>query len=144
MKTVMIFGTFDIVHKGHEYLIEYAKQFGQVIIVVARDANVSKDKQRIHRENFRRKTLTKKYPECRVILGNKQDYLKVVRDNSPDIIVLGYDQKVTKEQLNYFRQKLILVKKAKSFKENKYKSRILKKKKRILIREYFKKIFFNF
>lgn len=136
----MIFGTFDVLHKGHEYLIHYAQTFGTLTIVVARDVNVSEKKKRIHSEKYRQKKLQKKHPETNVILGNKKDFLKVIRENTPDIIVLGYDQLVTQEQLLFFKEQKISIKYCKAYKPNKHKSGILKKNKFILLKEYIKKI----
>ena len=55
-KKVMVFGTFDIFHPGHEHMLKEAKEYGdELIVVVARDANVKKVKGRLpmHDENQR-------------------------------------------------------------------------------------------
>jgi len=45
MKTVMTFGTFDIVHPGHIHFLQQAKTYGdRLITIVARDMNVQKFK----------------------------------------------------------------------------------------------------
>jgi len=46
MTTVLAFGTFDILHKGHEFLLSKAKSFGErLVVVIARDVTVEKFKQ---------------------------------------------------------------------------------------------------
>ncbi|MBU0625913.1 adenylyltransferase/cytidyltransferase family protein [Patescibacteria group bacterium] len=44
-KKVMLFGTFDILHPGHEYVFSQAKNYGDcVMVVLARDVTVKKVK----------------------------------------------------------------------------------------------------
>ena len=45
MKKVLVFGTFDLLHKGHKFVFRTAKQFGQLYVVVARDTTVKKHKK---------------------------------------------------------------------------------------------------
>jgi FAD synthetase len=90
---VMVFGTFDTVHKGHRFFIREAKKYGNVIIVVARDANVRRFKPRLkHTENSRLKGVEKAFPSCNVTLGYREDSQAIIREYSPDFICLGYDQ----------------------------------------------------
>ena len=43
MKKVMTFGSFDVLHKGHEHYLKEAKSYGDyLIVVVARDENILK------------------------------------------------------------------------------------------------------
>ncbi|MFH1181685.1 MAG: adenylyltransferase/cytidyltransferase family protein, partial [Candidatus Woesearchaeota archaeon] len=42
MATVMVFGTFDILHRGHEHFLRQAKKHGRLIVVVARSSIVRK------------------------------------------------------------------------------------------------------
>lgn len=92
-KKVMIFGTFDTVHKGHEFFVREAQKYGNLILVVARDSNVYKFKPRlVHSENERLKTVQKAFPDARCILGEKNDTYGVIKHHRPDIICLGYDQ----------------------------------------------------
>ena len=42
MKTVMAFGTFDVLHPGHIAYLEQAKRMGdRLVVVVARDSSVA-------------------------------------------------------------------------------------------------------
>lgn len=46
-KKVMVFGTFDIFHKGHEFYFSKAKEYGEeLIVIVARDETVLKIKKK--------------------------------------------------------------------------------------------------
>lgn len=102
MKTVMIFGTFDIVHAGHLHMFKEAKEYGdKLIVVIARDVNVEKIKNfgSLHNENERFNFLQNIKLIDEVVLGDKTDVYKVIKDIKPDIIALGYDQKVYIDKL---------------------------------------------
>ncbi len=95
MKKVMVFGTFDILHPGHLYLFGEAKKLGDhLIAVVARDSTVEKMKHRKphNSENAR----LEKVRECKdvdeALLGDSDDYYRVIESYEPDVICLGYDQ----------------------------------------------------
>lgn len=91
--TVMVFGTFDILHAGHESFFEQAKKLGNYIIaVIARDITVKKIKgnRPFYNENERAKNL-KGWAE-KIILGDLKDKYKMIRKFRPDVIALGYDQ----------------------------------------------------
>ncbi|MCK5413491.1 MAG: adenylyltransferase/cytidyltransferase family protein [Candidatus Pacebacteria bacterium] len=102
MKKVMIFGTFDIFHKGHEDFFRQAREFGQyLIVVVARNENVLKIKGNLPRNNeiARRDEIVKSGLADEVVLGNYSDKYKIIQDNKPDVICLGYDQQVSEDEL---------------------------------------------
>jgi FAD synthetase len=100
-KKAMVFGTFDTVHKGHEYYVAQAKKYGDVVIVVARDSNVKKFKKcLIHDENERFSHVEKSFPDCQVILGNEDNPHRIVQEYLPDVICLGYDQRSFEEGLS--------------------------------------------
>ena len=95
MTRVMIFGTFDILHAGHLHLFRTAKNYGdELIVVVARDLNVSKIKGALplHNERERKAMLTHIDLIDIVTLGDKKNVCTAVHRYKPDIIVLGYDQ----------------------------------------------------
>ncbi len=94
-KLVMIFGTFDYLHAGHENLFKQAKELGdEIIAVVARDKTVRniKNEDPENNEKTRLQTLKDTGWANLVILGNAKDKTKVIKDYRPDIIALGYDQ----------------------------------------------------
>ena len=102
MKTVMVFGTFDIVHAGHLHMFREAKEYGdRLIAVVARDINVEKVKNLgpLHNENERLYFLQNIKLVDEVVLGDEKDVYKVIKEIKPDVIALGYDQKVYVDRL---------------------------------------------
>ncbi len=102
MKTVMLFGTFDIVHIGHLHIFARAKEYGdKLVVVVARDVNVEKYKgiEPLHNEQERKYFLQNIKGIDRVILGRKNDPYKIIDQVRPDIVCLGYDQKIYVDNL---------------------------------------------
>ena len=95
MIKVMTFGTFDILHKGHEFYLNEAKKLGdKLYVVIALDKTVLKIKGKLPRNNQdKRLEALKKLPFVdEVILGNEGDKYKVIADIKPDVICFGYDQ----------------------------------------------------
>ena len=96
MKKVMVFGTFDIFHPGHEYFLREAKKLGDnLIVVVARDETVFRVKKNLplNDEKKRVEKIIESGLANSVFLGGKGDKYEVVKKNKPDVICLGYDQK---------------------------------------------------
>ena len=129
MKKVMAFGSFDILHEGHKHYLREAKSYGDyLIVVVARDSNILKFKGREPRnnENYRLEQVKKLELVDKAVLGHKDDILEVVKEFSPDVICLGYDQKTVDEgKLKLELEKRNLkakVVRAKPYKEDVYKS----------------------
>lgn len=93
---VMIFGTFDDLHPGHLYVFRNALERGEVWVVVARDSNVLKIKGRtaLQSEDDRVAAINKAFPSAHVMLGNPKHFLSPIREVNPDLILLGYDQKL--------------------------------------------------
>lgn len=127
-KTVMVFGTFDILHRGHLSFFQQARKFGNyLIVVVARDANVFKIKNRppLLGERIRVSALKKVKFIGKVILGGKNDPLEIVENIKPKAILLGYDQKTRVVELEKKLQKRGLdveIHRAKAYKPRIYKS----------------------
>ncbi|KKQ28105.1 MAG: FAD synthase [Candidatus Magasanikbacteria bacterium GW2011_GWC2_37_14] len=98
----MIFGTFDIVHAGHLHMFKEAKKYGDfLVVVVARDQNVEiiKGLGSLHSEEERLLFLENIKLIDQVLLGDKTDVYKVVNEIKPNIIALGYDQKIYVDNL---------------------------------------------
>lgn len=88
-------GAFDILHIGHIFTLERAKELADVlVVVVARDETVRMRKKRepIHAENYRRRMVEALKPVDLAIVGGSSP-LETVARVSPDIVVYGYDQK---------------------------------------------------
>jgi cytidyltransferase-like protein len=104
MTKVIVFGTFDIIHPGHIHLLKEAKEYGDfLIVVVARDDTVCvvKGKAPYYNEGERVNHIVDLNIADKVILGclDPDDRYKVIADEKPDIIALGYDQKVFVDKL---------------------------------------------
>ncbi len=96
MPRILIFGTFDGFHPGHRFVVDRARERGRVFAVVARDANVERIKGRVPRrpEEERVRAIRDAYPDVEVLLGDAADFLAPVRSVKPDLILLGYDQRL--------------------------------------------------
>lgn len=121
-KKVMIFGTFDILHKGHENFFKQARKHGNYLIaVVARDKTVLVVKGKLPRnsEKTRLKNLKKIKLIDKVISGNIKDKYTAIKKLKPNIICLGYDQKAFTNKLKNLGIKIV---KLKPYKPGIYKS----------------------
>ena len=95
MKKVMVFGTFDGVHKGHLDFFKQARKYGDYLIaVVGRDVNIEKIKGKLpkYSEQQRLEFLKKCTLVDMVLLGYEDDPYKIIKEVQPDIICIGYDQ----------------------------------------------------
>lgn len=101
----MVFGTFDDLHPGHRYLLSKASERGEVFVIIARDANVERLKghKPLQSEDVRRQAIEDAFPQMHVMLGDSHDFLARIHEVKPDLVLLGYDQKlppqVTEEDL---------------------------------------------
>ena len=121
----MVFGTFDIIHPGHLYLFEEAKKLGDTLtVIVARDQTVLEVKGRAvqNDENIRLKNIENLHIADKVILGNLVDKYQVIKEEKPDIIALGYDQRAFVDSLNEILDSKTKIVRLKPFKEDIYKS----------------------
>jgi len=103
MKTVMCFGTFDLLHPGHEFYLNKAKSLGdKLIVVVARDETVILVKGRAPRndQTTRKKNLEEIGIADEVLIGRIEDKYSIIEEKHPDIIALGYDQVAFTEHLD--------------------------------------------
>jgi len=132
MKKVLLFGTFDGVHAGHRNLFEQAKSLGEeVFVVVARDTTVEKVKNRTpnNTEDIRLQDVLKQPEIADARLGvTDGDKYAVIGEYAPDIILLGYDQKVFTNGIITTIEKYDLqtqIVRAESYMPDKYKSSLL-------------------
>jgi FAD synthetase len=93
---VLCCGTFDYLHPGHVSFLRQAAALGdELVVVVARDANVARVKGRLpaHGEEARRQAVAALGIAQQVCLGHPgADLLQIVAEVAPDVIALGYDQ----------------------------------------------------
>ncbi len=126
----MVFGTFDIIHPGHKYLLTEAKKLGDYLtVIIARDQTVEEIKNRKpqNSEEVRVKNISDLQIADKVILGNISDKYQVIREEKPDIIALGYDQRAFVDKLKTIVDKNTKIVRLKPFKEDIYKSSKLRK-----------------
>lgn len=91
----MVFGTFDVLHPGHIDFFVQAKELGdRLVVVVARDSNVTKIKGRPprHSEDERLRGVQAIALVDEAVLGSVTDPYTVIETTRPDTIALGYDQ----------------------------------------------------
>ncbi|MBT3985002.1 adenylyltransferase/cytidyltransferase family protein [archaeon] len=89
---VLVFGTFDLFHKGHEYFLGKAKEYGDLVVVVARDCTVNKLKGQKPWNDQNKRVTTLKSSGFDAVIGYNGDKLKIIEEIRPDVICLGYDQ----------------------------------------------------
>lgn len=103
MKKVLVFGTFDPLHPGHEYLFEEAKKVGDyLVVVVARDATIQQQKNRQHHmsQQERLDAVMKASHVDEVLLGDESpDSYELLKNLYFDTLVLGYDQRPSDEEV---------------------------------------------
>jgi len=102
MKSVVVFGTFDLFHPGHAYVLRQARKHGRVTVIIARDETVTKLKGRspLENEQTRQKQVAARPEVHEAILGDLQNHMAFLDHVTPDVICLGYDQKFNVEKLN--------------------------------------------
>ncbi|MBI2612954.1 adenylyltransferase/cytidyltransferase family protein [Candidatus Kaiserbacteria bacterium] len=93
----MVFGTFDVVHKGHENFFEQARALAEdprLIVSVARDSVSTRIKgfSPRHHESERLATVAAHPLVDRAVLGDEVGYINHILGEKPGIIALGYDQ----------------------------------------------------
>lgn len=128
-------GSFDILHCGHLVYLESAKKLGDyLVVIVARNSNIKKIKGRepVFDEEARREMVGSLKMVDKAVIGHRRDIYKILKEIRPDIIALGYDQKVNidllKKKLNKFGLKARIVRIKKSIDGKRFKSSIVLKK----------------
>ncbi len=100
---VVCAGTFDYLHQGHIDFLNQAKALGdELVVIVARDETVKRIKGFLptHNEELRMNRIRETGIPDMVVRGNLQDDLfRILEELDPDIIALGYDQRVSEEEV---------------------------------------------
>jgi len=92
---VLAGGVFDIIHPGHIYTLNAAKELGDIlVVVVATDNTAVKMKKRrpLHSQEQRQELVNSLSMVDLCLIGQEDDIFKTVNHVKPQIIALGYDQ----------------------------------------------------
>lgn len=102
MKKVFIAGTFDPFHVGHQWFLAQANELGErVSVIVATDAMVRQIRGRDpfdSQENRLARVSAEGFGHHNVRFGREDgDFLQTLREEAPDILLLGFDQHANEE-----------------------------------------------
>lgn len=130
MQTVIVFGTFDLLHPGHVSFLNQAQKLGdRLVVIVARDEFVRKIKGKDPKQGEKKRSSNVRNLGIadRVRLGSRTyNYFRTLRSENVDIIAMGYDQKpkITdlRKKLKRHRLTKIAILRLKPFKEAQFKS----------------------
>lgn len=102
-RKVVCAGTFDHFHPGHVEFLKQAKALGEELtVIVARDETVRRIKGFLptHGESERLGSVEGTGLPDLVVLGNlDNDIFRILRELAPDVIALGYDQRVSENEI---------------------------------------------
>jgi cytidyltransferase-like protein len=97
MTKIMIFGTFDMIHAGHEDLFRQARSLAPdpyLVVSIARDVSVLRIKGVAPRHSQEERLAAVRAHELvdEAMLGDEIGYIGHIKAAAPDVIALGYDQ----------------------------------------------------
>jgi cytidyltransferase-like protein len=97
MTKIMVFGTFDMIHAGHEDLFRQARALASdpyLVVSLARDTSVARIKGASprHSETERLAAMREHPLVDETLLGDPSGYIDHIKAIAPEIIALGYDQ----------------------------------------------------
>ena len=109
---IFVNGTFDILHRGHLELLNYAKGLGDFLLVgIDSDDRVKEKKgsaRPIHNQEERKFFLENlKAVDAVDIFSNDEELKNMIRSFKPDIMVVGSDWKGKSVIGSYYAAKLI-------------------------------------
>ncbi len=97
MKRVFVNGTFDIVHRGHLELLEYAYNIGTVLVAIDSDRRVKELKgntRPINNQDDRAYLLRSlKFTSGVVVFDTDQELIDTIKSYQPDVMIKGSDYK---------------------------------------------------
>ncbi|MDO8483159.1 MAG: adenylyltransferase/cytidyltransferase family protein [bacterium] len=109
IKTVMVFGTFDLLHDGHVHFLTESKKYGdRLIIALASDEVVLFLKGMLPFNSFAKRTanLSRLKIADEIVAGDERPgNWNVLRYHRPDVVALGYDQIILAAKLKKFLAK---------------------------------------
>jgi len=94
-KPVLVFaaGCFNRVHPAHLRLLRHARALGDRLVVVLSNDSHNK-KQNAVSAKLRRRRLQELNVADDVIIGDADGFAETLRRVKPDVLVLGYDQRI--------------------------------------------------
>ena len=115
-RLVLAFGSFDILHPGHIHYLSRARSLGdRLVVVVSRDDSITRIKgsKPIMGEKARVEIIGSLKMVDKAVLGNRlgkeSDRYQILRRFRPNVIALGYDQKVDIAEMKRYLTKYRLV-----------------------------------
>ena len=96
-KIVFTNGCFDLLHRGHLYVLEEASKLGKLIVGLNSDESVNRlkgDKRPLQSQERRKKILEGLDFVEKVLIFYEDTPLKLIMEVRPDIIVKGGDYEV--------------------------------------------------
>lgn len=95
-KKILVFGTFDGIHPGHEFFLRSAKSRGSFLhVAVARDSHIEelKDRKPRNRELKRKEAIeVLPYVDEASLSDEELGTFNIIHLVNPDKIILGHDQ----------------------------------------------------
>ncbi len=111
MKKVFVNGTFDIIHRGHLELLNYAKSLGDVCVGIDTDECVRGKKGRgrpVHNQEERKFLLENlKSVDEVVFFSSEPEFEELIKTMQPDVIIVGSDWKEKSTIKSYYDGELI-------------------------------------
>lgn len=98
MKRVMVNGTFDILHRGHIELLNFARQQGdQLLVAIDTDRRVrelkGEDRPVNNQEDRKLFLYNLKAVDIVMLFDTKEELINIMKEYSPDVYVKGSDWK---------------------------------------------------
>ena len=110
-KKVFVNGTFDILHRGHLELLNYAKSLGYVYVGIDTDDCVKGKKgptRPIHNQEERKFLLENlKSVDDVIFFSSEPEFEGLIKSLQPDIIIVGSDWKEKSTIKSYYDGELI-------------------------------------
>ena len=129
-KRVFVNGTFDILHRGHLELLNYAKRLGEVCVGIDTDECVRGKKGRgrpVHNQEERKFFLENlKSVDEVVFFSSEPEFEELIKTMQPDIIIVGSDWKEKSTIKTYYGGELIFFDRMEDYSTTKTISRIKK------------------
>jgi len=133
-RRVLVAGTFDGIHPGHESFLSQAKALGtELVVIIARDQTVivKKGHAPVQSEIDRVLAVKELAMVDKAVLGSLGgDYLLRVVELNPDVLALGYDQwpneSLLRTDLDAHGLQHVEIVRLKPFEPDKYHSSLLK------------------